>query len=253
MARKSLKRKENSSGAAPWLTTFSDLMSLLLTFFVLLYSMSNIDAEKFRNIAYSLQAALAGQGQDYVFDNSNSDSDLLPPNSEEEENIKEDILDDQSMLNERISPNIINMYTKVVDYLKENNLDAEVSVKMQADGVYVEIKDAILFEFGSAQLKESGIKILDELEGLLKDFDNKIVVEGHTDNVPTNNYIYPTNWELSTARAVSVLRYLVEEKGIDPTRLSARGYGEYSPIAPNDTPENRAKNRRVNLLIVFEE
>ncbi|MDG2764877.1 OmpA family protein, partial [Vibrio parahaemolyticus] len=175
--------------------------------------------------------------QDYVFDNSNSDSDLLPPNSEEEENIKEDILDDQSMLNERISPNIINMYTKVVDYLKENNLDAEVSVKMQADGVYVEIKDAILFEFGSAQLKESGIKILDELEGLLKDFDNKIVVEGHTDNVPTNNYIYPTNWELSTARAVSVLRYLVEEKGIDPTRLSARGYGEYSPIAPNDTPE----------------
>jgi chemotaxis protein MotB len=249
MARKKLEKNDEKGGSPPWLTTYSDLMSLLLTFFILLYSMSNIDAQKFKNIAYSLQIALSGGGSEYIFDQDGLDDSVLPPTSEE----GEDIIDDEPILNEPISPAIVEMYNKVSEYLVENNLGADVSVRMQSEGVFVEIKDAILFEPGSAELKESGIELLDKLEGLLKDFDNKIVVEGHTDNVPSRTYLYPTNWELSTARAVSVLRYLTEQKGIDPKRLSARGYGEYSPIAPNDTPENRTKNRRVNLLIVFEE
>lgn len=252
MARKKLGKKDEAGGSPSWLTTYSDLMSLLLTFFILLYSMSNIDAQKFKNIAYSLQAALSGKGSDYIFDEDGSNDNSLPPISEEDKE-GEDIIDDESILNEPISPNIVEMYNKVSEYLDENNLGADVTVKMQSEGVFVEIKDAILFEPGSAELKDSGIELLDKLEGLLSDFDNKIVVEGHTDNVPSRTYLYPTNWELSTARAVSVLRYLTEQKGIDPKRLSARGYGEYSPIAPNDTPENRTKNRRVNLLIVFEE
>lgn len=249
MARKKLGKNDGTGGSPSWMTTYSDLMSLLLTFFILLYSMSNIDAEKFKNIAYSLQIALSGGGSEYIFDQDGLDDSVLPPTSEE----GEDIIDDEPILNEPISPAIVEMYNKVSEYLVENNLGADVSVRMQSEGVFVEIKDAILFEPGSAELKESGIELLDKLEGLLKDFDNKIVVEGHTDNVPSRTYLYPTNWELSTARAVSVLRYLTEQKGIDPKRLSARGYGEYSPIAPNDTPENRTKNRRVNLLIVFEE
>lgn len=249
MARKKLGKNDGTGGSPSWMTTYSDLMSLLLTFFILLYSMSNIDAQKFKNIAYSLQIALSGGGSEYIFDEDGLDDSVLPPTSEE----GEDIIDDDIMLNEPISPAIVEMYNKVSEYLVENNLGADVSVRMQSEGVFVEIKDAILFEPGSAELKESGIELLDKLEGLLKDFDNKIVVEGHTDNVPSRTYLYPTNWELSTARAVSVLRYLTEQKGIDPKRLSARGYGEYSPIAPNDTPENRTKNRRVNLLIVFEE
>lgn len=253
MARKKLGKKDEAGGSPSWLTTYSDLMSLLLTFFILLYSMSNIDAQKFKNIAYSLQAVLSGKGSDYIFDNNGTDDNALPPITEDDEVEGEDIVEDESMLNEPISPNIVNMYNKVVDYLVKTDLQAEVSVRMQSEGVFVEIKDAILFESGSARLKDSGVELLDKLEGLLNDFDNKIVVEGHTDNVPSNTYLYPTNWELSTARAVSVLRYLTEQKNIDPKRLSARGYGEYSPIAPNDTPENRAKNRRVNLLIVFEE
>lgn len=252
MARKRLGKKDEAGGAPSWLTTYSDLMSLLLTFFILLYSMSNIDAQKFKNIAYSLQAALSGVGNEYIFDEGGSNDTQIPPITDDNEE-GEDIIDDESMLNEPISPNIVAMFNKVSEYLVKNDLEADVTVKMQSEGVFVEIKDAILFEPGSAELKDSGIELLDKLEGLLNDFDNKIVVEGHTDNVPSNTYLYPTNWELSTARAVSVLRYLTEEKGIDPKRLSARGYGEYSPIAPNDTPENRAKNRRVNLLIVFEE
>ena len=115
------------------------------------------------------------------------------------------------------------------------------------------MKDAILFESGRAELKPEGIEVLKKLEGLISDFDNELVIEGHTDNVPMTSGRFPSNWELSTARAVTVVRYLSESLDIDPGRLSAVGYGEYRPIKPNDTAENRAANRRVNILIIFNE
>ena len=244
MSRRSLNKKESGGGGSPgWMTTFSDLMSLLLTFFILLYSMSTIDAQKFRNITYSLQQALTGMGGTSILDGEDS-NEMLP--IEDTREITE------NMVGELIPKEILSMYEKVSSYLIENKLDANVSVKMSAQGVLVNIKDAILFDSGSAQLKESGLSLLQGLEGLINDFENDIVIEGHTDNIPISMGMYPTNWELSTARAVSVVRYLSEVENIDPSRLSARGYGEYSPIAENDTPWNRALNRRVNLFIVFD-
>ena len=238
------KRTEESSGGSPgWMTTFSDMMSLLLTFFILLYSMSNVDAEKFKNIAISLQRSLIGGGGPSILDGEDS-NDMLP--------IEEtpDLKDNQNK--DFVSVEILDMYKKVSTYIEENKLEANVSVNMNTHGVLVNINEAILFDSGSAKLKDSGIELLKRLEGLINDFENDIVIEGHTDNVPINVDIYPTNWELSTARAVTVVRYLCETEKIDPSRLSARGYGEYSPIAPNDTAENRALNRRVNMFIVFE-
>ena len=152
----------------------------------------------------------------------------------------------------QISPEILQMYEKIGEFITENELQSDVDVRYDDKGVFVDIKDMILFDTGSAKLKDTGIDVLGKLEGLINDFDNDIVVEGHTDNIPINVEQYPTNWELSTARAVSVVRYLSEVEKIDPKRLSARGYGEYNPIATNDSAQNRALNRRVNLFIVFD-
>ncbi len=119
--------------------------------------------------------------------------------------------------------------------------------------IYVDIKEAILFDSGSNEIKDSGLLVLEKIEGILNEFDNEIVIEGHTDNVPINNALFASNWELSTGRSVAVLRYLTEEGDIAPTRISATGYGEHKPIVENTNPENRAINRRVNILIIFDE
>lgn len=243
----SRRKKKSSGGPAPWIVTYSDMMSLLLTFFILLYSISTVDAQKFKNITEYLQLALSGDGRPAIMDGGTEQitTPLDDAPFAEAENPEDEQMEPASLEIQR-------MYQKVNSYIRDLELEAEVSVMMQSSGVFVEIKDAILFESGSAELKPSGVELLGKLEEMLNDFENDIVIEGHTDNVPMSSALYPSNWELSTARAVSVLRYLYEVKDVDPTRLSARGYGEYSPLVPNDSSENRARNRRVNLLIVFE-
>lgn len=240
-----LRKKEQGGGGSPsWMATMADMMQLLLTFFILLFSMSSVDQIKFASVATSVQEAFIGYGgksmiiEGYQGENINQVRDGV-------------IMDDSSVL-EEIPQEVVQMYEKVGAFLEENNFQADLAVSMNSSGVYVDIKDAILFDSGSAQLKDSGLEVLRNLKGLIQDFNNDIVIEGHTDNVKSIMPQYPTNWELSTARAVSVVRYLVEVEGVNPSRLSARGYGEYSPIADNDTAENRALNRRVNMFIVFD-
>lgn len=240
------KSESNDSGGSPgWLTTFSDLMSLLLTFFILLYSMSTIDVQKFKNITNSLQAILSGVGQPMIIEGGYEGNDSIQ--------IDDIIKQDEKIRSEITSEKIQAMYDKVANYVLDQGLDAKVTVTSNRRGVFVDIKETILFEPGKAELKTSGVQILKQLKGLVIDFDNEMVIEGHTDDVPMNSAIYPSNWELSTARGVSVVRYLSEVEGIDPLRLSAIGYGEYRPIVPNNSVKNRASNRRVNILIIINE
>lgn len=241
-------KRNKPSGPAPWIVTFSDMMSLLLTFFILLYSISTVDAQKFKNITEYLQLALSGDGRPSIMDGGTQ-----PVSSPLDE---DPMAEDETPNNEGTEPvskEVLQMYEKINQYVTDLELQADVEVLMVQKGVYVEIKDAILFESGSAMLKQSGVQLLSKLEGMLNEFDNDIVVEGHTDNVPIRSAAYPSNWELSAARAVSVLRHLQEEMNVDPTRLSAKGYGEFAPIVPNDTWENKGKNRRVNLIILFDQ
>lgn len=224
------RNNENEGGAPKWMVTYSDMMSLLLTFFILLFSMSTISSDKFDNIMSSFQNILSGSKSDSILYDGDNLIDLHEELIQTEE-----------------------MYDKVSDYLEDQDLGSDVSVSMDSKGIFVEMKDAILFESGRAELKPEGIEVLKKLEGLISDFDNELVIEGHTDNVPMTSGRFPSNWELSTARAVTVVRYLSESLDIDPGRLSAVGYGEYRPIKPNDTAENRAANRRVNILIIFNE
>lgn len=234
------KRDRMETGAPEWMTTFSDLMTLLLTFFVLLYSFSTLDAQKFKNIANALQSALTGQGAVTIFENDS------PPGNIPIEDIDSNPDNDQEVLSNEIK----SIYDTVSRFIEKEGLEAEVTLRADRRGVIIDIKDTILFDPGKAELKGNSRKVLDKITLLINEFDNEIIVEGHTDNVPINTYRFPTNWELSTTRATNVVRYFIEERGIDPKRLSVAGYGEYQPIAPNDSSKNRSLNRRVNILIV---
>ena len=239
MARKRRKKEETSSsgGGGGWITTFSDLMSLLLTFFILLYSMSSVSLEKFQEASQSIQSALNGGAS--VIEGSTV------------EDIETEI--ETETIEEIIDPELIEMYNEVVAFLETNEMTAQASVEYDKDGIYVNIQESILFGSGSAIIADSGKNTLNNLGELIQKFENDVVIEGYTDNVPMYNADFSSNWELSTGRALSVLRYLSEERSVIPTRLSAKGYGEYHPSVPNDSEENRAKNRRVNIVIVYDQ
>lgn len=258
MARKRTKvKKEEVAGSPAWMTTFSDLMSLLLTFFILLFSMSMVNEERFREAAESLRIAIAGSSSDSILDN-NGDSFL-----DYEDNVlndyddadPEDLVIEQSPNNDEnyVPEQVLELYDVVNLYLLDQGLSADVTLSRDQEGVYIDIQEAIMFDPGSATLKENGHETMGQLAGLFELFDNEIIVEGYTDDVPTNRLEFETNWELSVARAVTVLRYMYENHDIEPTRLSARGYGEYRPTVPNDSVENRSLNRRVNLVIVHDD
>lgn len=244
MSRRNKRGQKKEKGTPGWMTTFSDLMSLLLTFFILLYSMSNIDAQKFQDMSESLQGVLSGLGYTQVIEGQNSTMEVPIDNDTSiEENVEISTAIDE----------IQEVYEKVLNYVEVEGLDADVTVNYNTKGIYVDIKEAILFDSGSNEIKDTGLLVLEKIEGILNEFDNEIVIEGHTDNVPMNNALFASNWELSTGRSVAVLRYLTEEGDIAPTRISATGYGEHKPIVENTNPENRAINRRVNILIIFDE
>lgn len=144
-------------------------------------------------------------------------------------------------------------YNKLVNELQEEIKKGEIEVTQLRDKLTLSMVEKILFDSGSADIKKEGKKVLDRVVEILKNVkDRQINIEGHTDNVPISPRLaqkFPTNWELSTARATNVVRYL-QEKGIDPALLSATGYAEYRPVAPNDTEEGRAKNRRIEIVLV---
>ena len=134
--------------------------------------------------------------------------------------------------------------------IANNNLNDSIKVRKEDRGIVLQLDETILFDSGRDELKPTSINALDTITTLANGVDNDILVEGHTDNVPIHNSRFASNWDLSTSRAVSVVSYFVEKKGMNPTRFSVKGYGEYKPLLDNSTPENRAINRRVDILIV---
>lgn len=261
------KREEPASEGAPeWMTTYSDLVTLLMCFFVLLFSMAVIDKQKFVEVANSLRSSFQeiNSGGD-KFDSSSGDvlMSLLEEkkaqkdatdNSENTIKAKED---DDKKENEKVKQNenaekLEKMKNELQASIKDLQLGSYVKVIEEKTTVTLRIDSAILFESGSADIKESGKEVLKKAGLLLKQIDNQIFVQGHTDNVPIYTHLFPTNWELSTKRAVNVVMFLIDSSGMDPHKLTATGNGEFKPIAPNDNEVNRQKNRRIDIVIVKE-
>ena len=142
------------------------------------------------------------------------------------------------------------MQAQLEEYIRENNLDAELSTEMREEGLMIRIKEHALFPSGSADLVPESQRIGPLVAGLLAQVPERVLVSGHTDNDPISNEQFPSNWELSSVRAMTFMKYLLSiNSNLNPARFSAIGYGEYRPIAPNDTPENKQQNRRVEILI----
>lgn len=229
------KAPESEINTEAWLATYADTITLVLTFFVLLYSYSSIDSVKFKALTSSLQSVLSGQNNSSILPyNYDGEVPIVGPAQEmgtQQRDAQED------------------MYKRVKGFIDANNLEETVKIKKDTRGIVMELKDSILFDIGKAQIKEPSKPVLDKIADLINSLPNEVIVEGHTDNVPIHNYEFASNWELSTQRAVNVLKYFVQTKGLEPKKFQAAGYGEYRPIAPNDSYVNKAKNRRVNILI----
>ncbi|NLX87575.1 MAG: OmpA family protein [Clostridiales bacterium] len=227
---------DGSSNVSEWMTTYSDLVTLLLCFFVLLFSFSVIDAKKFEAIIRSFQGSLS------VLDSGKT--------IDEDQYISQALQSNRLLREQQEAESMEWLYRQLDEYIQQNNLEGTVVLGVEERGLLIRFKDQVLFDSGKAVIRKDGEPIVQSIGEILKQNDRAIRVEGHTDNVPMHSLLYPSNWELSTARAVNVVKFFIEKVGIAPTRLSAAGYSEYHPIADNDTAENRQKNRRVDVVIL---
>jgi len=212
-----------------WIMTYADMMSLLLTFFILIVSFSSLQQSKFQQAAQSLKEAFGIlQHQESLIEFRNP---VYP-------DIRNESIDDEVYYEMR----------EIEQVILENGLDQDVQVQVQEDGVLFRIQAPFLFASGQADLKDESRQILQELTVLFRKFPYRIRIEGHTDSLPINSARYPSNWELSAARAVTVARYF-QGLNLPPERIAATGFGEYHPIADNGTAKGREKNRRVEIFL----
>lgn len=232
------KPKVEKDTSERWTVTYSDLMNLLLIVFIILYSSSKLDAQKAQQVSQSLNqgfstmqgtAAAAGQGKGGIGKGGTdaTGSDLYWEADQYGE-----------------------FYTEITQLLQQDNLQDKVDTTLDDTGVIISFKDNVLFAQGSATINNDGVGIIDQIGTLLTKLDfSFILVEGHTDSDPISTARFTDNMDLSSARAGNVWRELVK-CGLQPSEMASIGYGEYRPVAPNDTPENKSKNRRVVVTIL---
>ena len=237
------KPQDQPAGSPAWMSTFSDLMNLLLCFFVLLFSMSSVDAEKFEKVAASLSASFS------IFPSGGSalsDEGILVGSGATQ-------LNDLSSYYNNMGLNTDGEFTEEVKTAKEQ-MDKEglKEFEITATNKYVmlNMNGGILFNSGEADLTPEAVSLLDSVAGAIYQYnDNYITIEGHTDSNPINTAKFPDNMMLSVHRAHSVYNYLVNNKGFDAKTMTSSGRGENVPIADNTTAEGRAQNRRVEIKI----
>jgi len=237
MAGRKKKKKEEASGPSSpaWMTTYGDMMTLLLCFFVLLVSMSTMEIEKFKAAAASLKGALSV----LPFQERVTPEPQRPKNADELKKSRD---------RNRRRKRAISRLRRIIE---EQNLGNYIKVYETTEGIHIIIGDPALFDSGQAVIKSEFYPVLDGVVEVIHagTGDENVRVEGHTDNVPINTPQFKDNWELSIARALEVIRYIKAKELIDPRRLRPVGAGEFHPVAPNDTPEGRALNRRVEIFI----
>ncbi len=260
MARK--KQEEAPSGAPAWMATFSDLMNLLLCFFVLLFSMSTVDAEKFEQVIASFQSAfsiLSGGGasilEGSLVSSGVSQLEMLDVYYKEKANSQsEEEAQEQQEFIETYKEQALEQSEEMAEVIEQAveryGFQNEVEVNFDANYVMLNMNGALLFDSGKSEIKQEAYPLIDKIGKMLETYqDNIIEVEGHTDNVPIHSNRYEDNNVLSFYRARSVSDYLREITTINPAHIKCAGRGEYVPIADNSTPEGRARNRRVVIKI----
>ncbi len=258
MAKK--KQEDPPAGSPAWMATFSDLMNLLLCFFVLLFSMSSVDEKKWEEVAASFsqtfsvfKAGSTAIGDGLLISNGVSQLNQLDEYINSTGKAAEDYEEAQDLLAEVEKQKMAASETladKVEEALAESGLEDVVEMDFTAQYVQLTINGALLFASGSAELSDEAAAVLSQVGVILERYaDSTIEIEGHTDSVPIKSARFASNNELSDARALSVFYYLLDNTNLDPAIIKHSGRGEYLPVADNSTPEGRALNRRVEIKI----
>ncbi len=272
------RQEEPAAGSPAWMATFSDLMNLLLCFFVLLFSMSTIDEEKYNQLVASMTSAFSifnggstaiGEGilisngvsqlnelDKYINSTGNTAEDVedsdefndFDPSGELSEEEKfEQMLEEIEMHNLQANEELAEL---IAESVAEGGMTEQIEVNFTNQYVMLTLEGAILFDSGKDELKPEALRVLDRVGVILERYAGGVIeIEGHTDSVPINSVRFANNNELSSARALSVFDYLIENTSLDPAKVKHAGRGEYVPIADNSTAEGRAKNRRVEIRI----
>jgi chemotaxis protein MotB len=268
VSRKKIKHEEET-GSERWLVSYADFITLLFAFFTTLYAISTVDAQKMGKMVVSMRASFdsavfnsgsrtlsLSQGTGGASSGSREILQSMAPASGI--NIKEVTLKGMEGLKSSSSKKQVLSGEKALGRLKRNVetllgsviLKGIVRIHMEPRGLVISLGETGVFDSGSDQIKPEGKALLDTLATSLVSLGNYIRVEGHTDNVPIHNARFPSNWELSTSRATVVVSYLITNFGLRPEALSAAGYAEYRPAASNDTEEGKARNRRVDIIVL---
>ena len=235
------RREEKEPNHERWLLTYSDLITLLMIFFVVMYASSNSDTTKYKQLAQSLNSAFTGGGKTII--GNDSAISITDPSTK--------IIDTPTVESKTAEENQMEAIKKNVDkYLKENGLSNSASTKIDERGLQVSLTSTLLFDSGKANVKPEAIKKLISIGKILNKVDNYVRIEGHTDSTPINNYEFSSNWQLSAIRATNVTELLISQAGIYPKRISAVAYGENRPVATNTTEIGKAKNRTVDIIIL---
>ena len=221
-----IKKRPVEKGGDEWRIAYIDLLTNVLIFFIMAFSLSIVDVERLRIFSQYFTGKAAPKSTGTM-----PQTGRVP-------------IDQPGGLVPRSS------ITPAFEELKKLSQIPGVQVSQKKEGVYLTLADKLLYDVGQADLKPDALPILDRVAQVLTSTSFDLRVEGHTDNVPIHTLQFPSNWELSTTRAVSVIRYLVEVKKIPPARLSAVGYGEFKPMASNETSEGRQSNRRVEMVLI---
>lgn len=230
-----LKKKQEAENSERWLLTYSDLITLLMIFFVVMYASSTVSTTKYAQLSQSLNSVLAGGSNAIGSDGSTASTDIIPSEATAEMTEGQKLSD---------------LKSDVDSILAQSGVGTSVQTKIEERGLVITFSDSVFFESGQASIRENLRGTVDKLAVSLKAMNNLIRVEGHTDNVPVKNSNFSSNWQLSAVRAANVVQYLIEVDGLPPTLLSAAGYGEYKTIASNDSEAGRSKNRRIDIVII---
>ncbi len=254
------KRRNSQHNEPPenhdrWLVSYADFITLLFAFFVVMYAISSVNAGKYRVLSDSLVSAFRTKdpGQSQTSDLYPAIVELpIPTESNPIQATAQPIVDELNKKRQVKQIRMRRMAKDIMQALAPLVEDGSVRVTQSDRGITVEINASVLFSPGEAQLAENSSTTLRAVAAVVKNHEQEIHIEGHTDNLPINTLHYPSNWELSTARASRVIRLFVNN-GVDASQLTALGYGEHQPVALNDTPEGRARNRRVMITIMSNE
>lgn len=241
MARKKRHPKHEEENGEAWLLPYSDLMTLLLALFIALFAMSQTDQQKVTAMAQAFSAAFNTGGPSFFNKMGPNEGRAAEMPSTEDKGNSAYLQENQTL--EQVQK-------QLDQYIEQNKMQDELSTELTEDGLMIRIKEQALFASGSADLLPESQKIGPVIAGLLAPIGERVVISGHTDNMPISTPQFPSNWELSAIRAINFMKYIMSQDArLNPVRFSSTGCSEYRPVASNDTEEGRAKNRRVEVLI----